>query len=226
MLPEDLEGGCLSHAIQSVVEEVKQARQEGRRCDLEPETNLAVIPDGDKLYGLLYCEIPSVQKAFSKEPGVKGYAYSNQTDGPKEMTHEKWKDRGDHWDRLLGPTGVPAHVSTTISLVSNMLIYRLDFPADDTPANHLASPHALRRRAEHLALHTDSARLPDDMQAEYEKSRGLGVWMRHHMNLMDGKVPAFNEEVETILSLLVAAPTIAQLKQPFHAPKVSKPGPA
>lgn len=220
---EGLEDGCLSRALRSFQDEVKEARLENRRCILEPNTSLAVLPDGDRLFGLLYCEIPEVQKAFAQEPGVVGYAYSNQTDGPEDMTHEQWAARGEHWDRLLGQSGVPAHVSTTISLVSEQLIYQLDFPSDATPVQVFEGPKVLRRRAEHLAIHTDAARLPDDMQAAYEKSRGLGIWMRHHMNLMDGKVPAFNEEVQAIMSRLVEAPTIQDLKRSFQIS--ANPGP-
>lgn len=220
MQPSDLDCGCLYQALSSLREEVKQARQERRFCPLEPETSLAVIPDGDRLYGLLYCEIPQVREAFAREEGVKGYAYSNQTDGPSDMTHEQWSARGEHWDRLLGPTGVPSNVSTTIHLVPDTLLYELDFSDDEAAFQELASPRALKKRAQHLALYTDAAQLPEDMQAEFEKSKSLGVWMRHHMNLLDGKVPAFDEEVEKIMGQLIPAPTLGQLRAPQPAPRL------
>ena len=212
---EDVEGtpgDCVFRAIQSIREEVMEARRSSRRCDLEPEVCLALVPDGPNLFGLLFSELLGVPAAFRKQAGVEEYAYSNQTDSAAGVQSGEWEARGEQWRRLLAPSWRPSDVSMQVVLVEKDLIHQLIGPTEDASLSVLSSPEHVRARAQRVALKTPAAGLPSELLAEYKRTQSLGVWVRHHMALMEGKVPAFNREVDYLAGVLVPAPTVSQLE--------------
>lgn len=221
---EDVPGSCVFRAIQGIREEVMEARASRRRCDLDPEVRLALIPDGPNLFGLLFSELPGIPGAFQKQMGVEEYSYSNQTDSTPDIAAPEWGARGVGWDRLLGPSGRPSDVSMEVVLVHKDLIHQLSGPSDDASLSVLSSPEHVRARAQRVALKTPAAGLTSELLSEYKRIKSLGVWVRHHMALMEGRVPAFNEEVDSLTRLLVPSPTLDQLGAAICAPGMA-PGP-
>lgn len=219
-------GNCVLQAMRSIRDEVLEARKENRHCDLDPSVRLSIIPSKGQVFGMLFSELPGIPKAFQSQLGVEEYQYTNQVDGPPHMTASEWDIRGERWSELLGPTGRPSDVGMEVVLVNSDLIYCLSGPSSDVDLAVLSDEKSVRARAQRVALSTPAARLPVELLAEYKRTQGIGVWVRHHMALMAGESEAFNKEVELLQSVLIPSLTIEQLTSGQESsPRPSTPGP-
>lgn len=101
--------GALFAAVQKVWDRQKRIKAEGRRDPaVDFEFNIVIVPAGDRLLGLPFCEHGAWVKALMARPFVEEYGYWNNSDGPDGLSNAEWAERGETWRVALGKSGVPS----------------------------------------------------------------------------------------------------------------------
>lgn len=65
------------------------------------QSGYTLIPYGKYFYGWPWGKFQCYRVELFKIPGVRDYAYWNNTDRDEEVTRREWKKRGDVWDKIL-----------------------------------------------------------------------------------------------------------------------------
>lgn len=212
---EPVRGDALGAAWMGLLNDAMVADSQRRRHYADAEASLTVFAHPTGLYALLFASMGSVHQAFRALEGVEGFAYWNNTDPPEGVDDEAWEQRGEFWDELLGPSGVPAVNGLSATLIGQDALVLRGLSDLLTPEN-LGLVPSLAKRAYDAAQALPEAELPDEVKEELKKnpSSFAGV-MRHMRHLKDGKIPAFNEARKRVEALLDPDLTWDKLKQPW-----------
>ncbi len=185
-----------------LLQDAREASRKGHRHFLDAEADLTVFVYGSELYAMLFSSMGTLQTAFSNLPGVESFAYSNATDAPPGFTQEQWDQRGDLWDELLGPGGLPSTNGLSVQLVEKDFLILEPFNSIQTP-ERLALVPSLSARTFWAAEALPEGALPEKAQAELRENPGrLSIVMRHLRDLKEGRVPEFNAAREKVQGLL------------------------
>jgi hypothetical protein len=208
---DDDRRSALQNARGMILDEIRQAQRDHRRCHLDPEATLTVFRDDDgRLYGITHAQIGAIRHVVEAVPGLEDFSYSNATDAPKGISKKAWAAREVVWNRLLGSSSVPAERGAVFQLLSpDHFLLRFSLPSagqvdsllQDLPADHNRTARAIPRAMESAAWQ--------------ERERALGTplsraseYMRRHRELSAGEDSSFNElcsRVEGLLPPITAA---------------------
>lgn len=83
------------------------------------ECSLSIFLEGEYAYFLIFAENQKFHKLFSRQKSVHEFNFWNNTDKPNHISDKRWEERSEIWDRVLGPSGVPADRSMTLEVVGN-----------------------------------------------------------------------------------------------------------
>lgn len=95
----------------------EKAKRSNERCPaLDTDFKLTIFPYDGRLLGIVYCEHDAWIKAWFKMPGIREYAYWNNTDKPKNVTKKAWAAREKAWNHVLPGVGIPAMEGFSIDI--------------------------------------------------------------------------------------------------------------
>lgn len=200
-----------SNARQRWLDDLRECQQTQRWCFVDPEVNLSVFYTQQRLYALFFGTQKNLQEVFEKTEGVSEFNYWNNAEQPNGISNKQWEQRGETWEALLGPTGIPSEESASFQLVGkdHLMFCR---PKDAFATQNLAELHALKERAHRVALNSPAAQLPEDLRQEYEKHKSFSVYMGHLRRLEKGEDEAFNQIRDQIAQLLEPVVSLADLQ--------------
>jgi len=106
-------------AFQNIQDQYEKTKMPNARRGLlyDFECSLSIFLEGEYAYFLLFAEDPKFTSLFSRQKGVHRYDYWDNTDRPNNISMMNWLERGDTWDRVLGPAGVPAERNMIMEVV-------------------------------------------------------------------------------------------------------------
>lgn len=76
--------------------------------DFECDVQILHVPGRNLVLAMLFAEQDMYRVIWEHMPGVREYAYWNNTDKPSYVTEEQWARRGRDWDKALGRDGIPS----------------------------------------------------------------------------------------------------------------------
>ncbi|CAO4140675.1 hypothetical protein LPLAFNJD_LOCUS751 [Methylorubrum aminovorans] len=80
----------------------KEVRTTGYRDpEVDFDFKLSVMPYGECVYGIVFCEQRAWQSAFLAQPWVEHWPYWNSTDRPEGVSRREWAKRGETWNAIL-----------------------------------------------------------------------------------------------------------------------------
>lgn len=149
----------------SNLEKEFESVRRGYRSSIDVDASVTLFPEEGKCYLIAHIDDNALNTHFTNlmfwALTARTYSYYDNTDPPEGISEEAFKARGEHWDRLLGPSGVASHRGLSFQLSSNSDIkYRVN---RDTILNNM--PTKLRR-AEKIAT--------SQMMAEELEGKDLG----------------------------------------------------
>ena len=176
----------------------RERKKEGHRDPVfDTESTLIVIPDGQRLYGLLFASHNNIREQFEAIEGVEEYNYWNNSDEPEEISRSAWKTREKRWDRMLGTSGIPADAGASFQLVKEGTGF-YERPREDD-FTHMEKP-TLERRVQEIT-HTTNA-----VVETYPVIVGgsFSPFMAHRRSLEKGECSIFNAMKEKVSAVLPA----------------------
>ena len=75
--------------------------------DFECNAQILHVPGRNILLAMLFTEQDAYRTIWERMPGVREYAYWNNTDPPAYLTETQWERRRRDWDKALGREGIP-----------------------------------------------------------------------------------------------------------------------
>ena len=197
-----------SVARRELVDTIEKAQREKRAYHLDMGFELAVIPHPSGLYGLTFSSCQELEKAFLALPGVERFVYFNNAE-PNGVPRNEWEARGELWEELLGPSGMPSQRCASFMLIEEGFHWSAKHP----PGHETFDATALisrKKRAHEVALTTAAARFEGDMS----QRAGLSGIVAHLYALEAGEVHHFNEVRDAIENLLPQAVSYQDLVAP------------
>lgn len=88
-----------------------------RTMEHDFECSVSIFLEGEYAYFMVFSENKKFKALFSRQKGVHEFHYWNNTDKPRHISNKRWEERSEIWDRILGPSGVPADRSMTMEVV-------------------------------------------------------------------------------------------------------------
>lgn len=123
--------------------ELRRQSDSVHRGDLDIKSKFVIFPlEGKTLAIFLPCDVKAVQEAFEQLPGVRKYAYWNNTDRPKKLSKKQWDKRQEDWKKAVGYGDITKQ-GIVIELVS-------DFPLMFSDMEDVKLP-SLSKRAKRIA---------------------------------------------------------------------------
>ena len=183
-------------AVRAHVEECREKARKGEHAfGMDTESSLVVFTHSTGVYGLFYGADRDMERTFRATPGVEFWGYWNNTDPEDGVGEEDWAARGQMWNDLLGPSGIPAESGTTIILTPH------DLPLPSRPQADLdpSDPERALRATLETTLCVEMLR-----QAGGDPF-SLSAWMDKHNQCRRGQIPEVNAMKERVASVL---PTI------------------
>ncbi len=106
-----------------------------RSVDYDFSVQMVVMFHDGQFYGLLFTEQSDWRKEIFDLPLIEHLPYWNNTDPPSGVSDEAWRARGDLWDAVLGPAGIPSEAGFTATIVNQkwMLAPALDVLVASVP---------------------------------------------------------------------------------------------
>lgn len=89
-----------------------------RTPTIDTDFQLVFFPYKKKFLGIAYTEHDEWYESWCKMPGVREYAYWNNTDKPCDISNNEWSARGRAWDKVLGYGDIPSMCGFTIDIHS------------------------------------------------------------------------------------------------------------
>lgn len=101
-----LNGGLAGEPLSIAHDEMRRRQKEVRTTGYrDPEVDfdfkLAVMPYGERVYGIVFCEQREWQSAFYGQTWVEHWPYWDNTDEPEGVSRRQWANRGKVWDTIL-----------------------------------------------------------------------------------------------------------------------------
>lgn len=92
----------LSAAHDDLRKRQKDVKETGLRDPaIDFDLKLAVMPYGERVYGIVFCEQGAWRKAFLAQPWIERWPYWDNTDQPEGVSRREWSERGKVWDAVL-----------------------------------------------------------------------------------------------------------------------------
>ena len=131
------------------------------RGDLDIKSKLVIFPlEGETLAIFLPCDVKAVQEAFEQLPGVRKYAYWNNTDRPKKLSKKQWDKRQEDWKKAVGYGDITKN-GIVIELMTDIPLIFSGVPDVKLPS--------LSKRAKRIATHFVEKEFIARLQEESEK---------------------------------------------------------
>lgn len=177
----------------------RERKKEGQRDHaFDTESTLIVIPEGQRLYALLFASHQKIQKQFEAIEGVEEYNYWNNSDEPDEISRSAWKTRGKRWDRMLGTSGIPADAGASFQLVKEATGFY-----ERVKEEHLVGMEkpTLERRVQEITHQTTAV---VETYPPIVAGANFYPFMAHRRSLEKGECPIFNTMKEKVSAVLPA----------------------
>lgn len=120
--PSSEDEPAMTSARRKGIEKVKARQQEiksthGRDPAVDFEFQLILVPFEGRLFGVCYTEQPDFLKYWNARPGVKDFAYWNNSDAPDSVSEVEWAERKRIWDGIFAKSSIPAEVGYCVDVL-------------------------------------------------------------------------------------------------------------
>lgn len=199
-------GSLLSHVqIEADNQRMEKKRQNYRDPLYDTDTSMVVIPDGKRLYAMLYSPQKKITNFFEAVEGIEEYGYWNNSDQPDEISDAAWRTRGKRWDRILGLKGIPSEAGATFQLVQEGVGFGEAISKDTIVADSLT----FEDRVQEMTHETN------EVVATYPVLKGsYQPFMAHRSALNKGENSIFNENLKKVKQFLPEKISLAWLRLP------------
>jgi len=89
-------------------QKIRTTQQRDPLYDFECNVQVLHASGRNLLLAMLFTEQAAFRIIWRRMPGVREYAYWNNTDPPAYLTKEQWQRRERDWDKALGDEGIPS----------------------------------------------------------------------------------------------------------------------
>lgn len=187
----DANSSPMGRSYMDVLDRKLQVKQEGKR-DRGVDTSAAVviIPHATGLYAMSYCENETMLEAMTRGLGLESFQWVD-SDAPEGMPYERWRERRDLWDELLGEPGVASLAGLTLQLVLEN--HHPPEPERGAIAD-LSCLAGITQRAWNIAM--------DSPQSGLDGIKGLGATYRAIMELRENPTEEFSAFLNHVQSAL------------------------